>query len=172
MKGVLFLDFDGVLNSVQSEILNEKNEWEQRVFGPDDSYGLVIDRQLCKVFNKLMQYVPDTKIVISSSWRTQYELYEIIDILNDNGFKYTENIIGITPTTYKTRGDDIKDYCETHSITNYCILDDGTDMLPEQKNRFVLINAIIGLTILDIFEAVRILDPYNDVLKKYEYVSE
>jgi len=167
MSGVLFLDFDGVLNSVQSEILSKKDDWEQRKAG-EDAYNLTLDKYLMSILNLLFEYVPETKIVISSSWRLHYSIEEICELMKDNGFKYTSRIVDKTPYTYKARGYDIEQYCKEHNIDLYCIFDDSDDMLDEQKKYFVHVNANIGLTIVDVLKAVNIFDPEHKILKKYK----
>lgn len=164
MEPILFLDFDGVLNSVSYEV-TKKNVDDFSGF-----YGLEIDENAVILLNLCLKWVPNLNVVISSSWRTEYSLNEIYDILFANGFRYIDRIVGITPKTFKTRGDDIQEYCIQHNIQTYCILDDGTDMLPHQMKHFVQTHAANGITFLDVLKIVDIVDKNNVYLKKYEYL--
>ena len=47
---------------------------------------------------------------------------------------------------------------EKNEIESYVILDDDNDMLPEQMNNFILINGQYGLSDIDVFKAIEILN--------------
>lgn len=165
---MLFLDFDGVLNSTQTEFLSNL-DFQQYSFA-DSAYDLNFDGYLINVLNKVMSFLPEVKIVISSSWRTHYTLEEIKNRMYLKGFKYTTRIVDITPYTQISRGMDIKEYCNANRIGDYCILDDSNDMLPEQIERFVQTNELIGLNIIDCLKVIQIFYPDSDIIKKYYYV--
>lgn len=165
---VLFLDFDGVLNSTQTDFLSGF-DFEKYPF-VDSVYDLKFDGYLINVLNKVISFLPEVKIVISSSWRTHYTLEEIKNRMYLNGFKYATRIVGITPHTQISRGMDIKEYCHANGIDEYCILDDSNDMLPEQMERFVQTNELIGLNIIDGLKVIQIFYPDADIIKKYDYV--
>lgn len=96
---VLFLDFDGVLNSIQHFIatkdikvrgasnLNDADLWAmKRDVNPNNMW----------VLKYIMEKVPDLKIVISSSWRLHYHMEsfkELFKIFKLDG----ERIIDFTP---------------------------------------------------------------------------
>ncbi|AFC22330.1 hypothetical protein GAP161_220 [Cronobacter phage vB_CsaM_GAP161] len=44
------------------------------------------------------------------------------------------------------RGDEIKAWIDTFGCKNYLILDDDTDMLPEQSEHFINTDGFVGLT--------------------------
>lgn len=166
MEHILFLDFDGVLNSVAYEELNIK------VDNFSNCYGLEIDPYAIKLLNLCLRKCKDIKIVISSSWRTEYTINEIGDILFSKGFRYIDRIVGVTPKTFKTRGDDIHAYCIENNVSNYCILDDSDDILSHQRSRFVQTHAANGLTFLDVLKILDIIDKNNVYLQNYKYLLD
>jgi len=124
---VIFLDIDGVLN----------------VYGEGrDEYGPGFHKHLVDNLKSIIDQT-DAKIVISSSWRlsgliAMEETWkyrnlpgEIIDITPN--LTYGEGLKSNTP-----RGEEIKQWLDYHpEVTNYVILDDDIDMLPEQLSNFV-----------------------------------
>jgi len=94
----------------------------------------------------------DTKICISSTWKNHFgikdkrtpELWE--DALVKLGFK-PGTYVGITETHRTLRGDEIKDWLDKHlEVTDYAILDDDSDMLPEQFVKFHHCDPWFGLS--------------------------
>jgi tRNA A37 N6-isopentenylltransferase MiaA len=120
---VIFLDIDGVLNC--SKTL-------ERFHG---CFGL--DKELVVRMNYVKCCVSDLKIVLSSTWR----------ILPENK-EEVERHLEIYDTTCKrwfdrehehhsTRGEEIQEWLNRHpEVEKYVILDDDTDMLPEQLPHF------------------------------------
>src|SRR6202158_2602282 len=80
---VIFLDFDGVLNSAASFVLEARFRKENKVF--DDLCP--VNETLCHIctsnFRHILDEVPDVKIVISSSWRNLFELEWLKDKLQE-----------------------------------------------------------------------------------------
>lgn len=153
-KPYLFLDIDGVLNSIEYYLV--------RVDTPNDEG---IDRHAITLFNLLLKEVPDLQIVVSSSWRKIHTIEYIKDCLQRHGFLYYENIIDYTPSLHTIRGLEIQDYCKEHNIVNYAIIDDDRDMLPEQLLRFVHTNGMTGITIGDVIKIIGIFDKDNELYK-------
>jgi hypothetical protein len=94
----------------------------------------------------------DTKICISSTWKNHFgikdkripEKWE--DALVKLGFK-PDTYVGITETHRTLRGDEIKDWLDKHpEVTDYAILDDDSDMLPEQFVKFHHCDSWFGLS--------------------------
>lgn len=137
---VIFLDIDGVLNSgeyIQS--LRYKKRRDLRF--PDCDLDPVAIQHLNRICRKT-----GAKIVISSTWR---EFDDCIPVLQRNGLKAP--IIGRTPTLprdEKGRGDEIDSWISwnRYRVDNYLILDDDSDMLPEQKHNFIQTSQRKGLT--------------------------
>lgn len=133
---VLFLDLDGVLNSMRTVVahgcfphtleLHEKKMW--------DWTGVQLIRKLCQ----------DTgaKIVVSSSWRQNYTHTEI-------GNYFGLVCIGSTPNRgfFGSRGDEIQAWLALRpEVTNYAILDDNGGMLESQRDHFVQTSIENGVT--------------------------
>lgn len=119
---VLFLDIDGVLNWVGAE---------DRIGG---YIGLCPER--IARFNRIFDAHPDTKIVISSTWRRSGipgvydDVPGLIKLLQSRGIK--GKFIGITPFRfgYQPRGNEIREWIDDNEkklgITQFVILDDDT----------------------------------------------
>ena len=93
-----------------------------------------------------------TKICVSSTWKNHFgvkdkrtpEKWE--DALLKLGFK-SGTYVGITETYRTLRGDEIKDWLDKHpEVEDYAILDDDSDMLPEQFMKFHHCDAWFGLS--------------------------
>ena len=154
----LFLDIDGVLNSIEYYLV--------RVDTPNDEG---IDKHSISLFNLLLKEIPNLQIVISSSWRKMHPIEYIKDCLERHGFKHSKNIIDYTPSLHTIRGLEIQDYCKRYDIVNYAIIDDDRDMLPEQLLRFVHINGMPGLTIFDVLKVIGIFDKDNELYKDLDF---
>lgn len=145
---VLFLDIDGVLNSMRTCI----------AFG---GYPRLADHELSKfdttavgLIRKLCERA-EASVVISSSWRIGSSV---------NSFGYLElPIIDMTPVRSFAdfrRGLEIKEWLTDHpEITGYAIVDDDSDMLEEQLPYFVKINYDDGLTYRDFKALLEVLSP-------------
>ena len=101
----------------------------------------------------------DAKIVISSTWRFDDDLFET---LNKAGI--TGEIIGNTGRGCKCclRGNEIRLWIQeninTMAFKDYVILDDDSDMLYWQRNNFVCVDGTVGITPKTVYQAVRILN--------------
>lgn len=149
---VIFLDIDGVLNHKQffekkKELLFKNNI--QLTF-PFDCFDVNIIHNL----NKFWEKYTDVKLVISSSWRWNSDLK---DILKKVGLR--KKIDNITPTIIKNhRGEEIDIFIKTHNVQNYAIIDDIDDMLEYQKEHLVLCDDNVGLTKENIEKVIEILN--------------
>lgn len=93
---VIFLDIDGVLNS---------NDWYVKTRGVGGYNGGDIDPECIELINDLID-ATGAKIIMSSSWRSDYE--NSCEYLYDNGL-YCDAIIGKTPHfCYTCQNDDIR----------------------------------------------------------------
>jgi len=118
VKRLIFLDFDGVLNS--DDYLVDISDWL--------SFD-ALDESKIQLVNQIIE-ATDAKIVISSSWRNTYPLEEIENELIKRGFK--GEIIGSTPSLAAKRGVEIQAWLDGFSkeIESFVILDDCSDMEP------------------------------------------
>jgi len=119
---IIFLDIDGVLNVISQ--------------GHDEFGGI-----FHKHFEDNLRYIIEStnaKIVISSTWRMN-GLSEMQRMWKHRGL--AGEVIDVTPYD-EDRGlrcYEIQWWLEWNSdiVDNYCIIDDDSDMLPEQRNNFV-----------------------------------
>lgn len=120
---VIFLDIDGVLNS---------NDWYVKTRGIGGYNGGDVDPKCIELINDLID-ATGAKIIMSSSWRSDYE--NSCEYLYDNGL-YCDAIIGKTPHFCYTcqnddirstlcRGNEIQYVLESKDITSYVIFDDA-----------------------------------------------
>lgn len=119
MRKVLFLDIDGVLN-----ILSEGR----------DKYGQIFNKHFEDNLHKIVE-TTGADIVISSTWRLS-GLDFIRNMWKERGI--AGNVIDVTPTTKeRIRGVEIDMWLKRHDVDTYVIIDDDSDMLPEQMPYFI-----------------------------------
>jgi len=163
---IIFIDIDGVFNSVKFYTDRHKN------FVDADIDKNEFDPECVKIFNRIIE-VTNADIVVSSMWRRnnlQY-LKDLFAIVGLNG-----NVIGETPILKCDitipRGVEIESYYREHynwwfgefakgdesDLESFVIIDDDGDMLWYQRNNFIKINPLIGLTNADADRAIEILN--------------
>ena len=164
MRKIIFLDIDGVLNT---------QDWHSRKTNdtPRDEFGWVFDPVAVE---NLAHIIKETgaSIVISSSWKFLGigKLRQMWKIR-----KLPGTILDITPNTVSDemllnanldemelgvcRGNEIKEWLSRHKgeVSNYVIIDDFDDLLPEQEDHAILTDSLIGITGFDAMKAIRIL---------------
>ena len=147
----LFLDIDGVINSEDYAVYR----YLSKQFDTDE----FIDERAVVFLNHIIEQT-GAKVVLSSSWRADYEKTE--ERLKTAGFKF--DLFDKTPYHYsRHRGTEIKMWIDKYEkehgpLESYAIIDDDGDMLPEQKQNFVQCSANHGLTVQDAFETIGILN--------------
>lgn len=168
---VVFLDIDGVLNSLDSTLAFREAEsfWPKRRESLDPvSVGLL--QHLCEE--------TDAKIVVSSTWRKLFLEREFIDIFALYGWENFP-IIGATTSEQVVagswaRGHEIQHWLNNNPWDNYLILDDDSDMLEEQSEHFIHVSNINGFRSQHYCKALRIFKQPDEQLeamvnwKKYE----
>ena len=164
MMKVIFLDIDGVLNT---------QDWHGRMTKdtPRDEFGWVFDPVAVENLGHVVKET-GASIIISSSWKFLglAKLREMWKIRNLPG-----TILDITPNTVSDevllnanldemelgvcRGNEIKEWLSKHKgeVSNYVIIDDFDDLLPEQDDHVVLTDTLIGITEFDAEKAIAIL---------------
>ena len=140
---LIFLDFDGVLNT---------ETWQHRcqkkgVLASDD-FGPLFAPEAVRSLTCILKAVPEAKIIITSSWALE-------------GFgrmkglwlqrRLPGHIIGIAEPTDVVppyRGADIRAWFQKNALEekDYVILDDTDDFFPEQKPHLVKTSPACGLT--------------------------
>lgn len=162
---VIFLDFDGVLNSTRSAVANLEKENNWITFRQREWAG--VDRVAAGLVNRLCIEAP-AKVVVSSTWRLNTTAAEFNAEFKRMQCKAIE-VIGLTPQLSGPRGNEIKRHLEDNTwINNYVILDDSSDMLSEQMHHFVHINLRNGMLLEHYREALRILNPSHSTLKQFD----
>lgn len=145
---IIFLDFDGVLNSAESHFLNE--DLKKHIWGID-SRNVIFLNELVKDSG--------ASIVVSSSWRLMGTLNELQAILEKHGLM-KDVVIGVTDDLRGYRGEEIQKWLDEHpEVTNYVILDDSSDMLPSQIEHFVRTSNVSGFSLTHLRAAAEILNP-------------
>lgn len=165
----IFLDIDGVIN-IHTKLDNDL----QALLG-------------------FLLYKTDAKIILSSSWRMN-TLEETKEFMFNNGFWFTDRIVGITIRAYHyldrtrkvhlsiPRGVEIKQWIDAniHSDNGkefnrkklgvdyqYVIIDDDSDMLLEHQYNFVQTESDKGLTTKDVVKCINTVK--FGVLSPYEW---
>jgi len=141
---VIFLDIDGVLNSVNSMVAFRSASAQNL-----DSVSVKLLQRLCEV--------TDAKIVISSTWRMGRDEKYFIDLFKWYGWKNAP-VIGRTPVEYdKCRGEEIQMWLVDvkTKVEKYLIIDDDSDMLEEQDPYFLHVPGVHGFDISHYVRALR-----------------
>jgi len=171
MKKYIFLDIDGVIATPQNI---EEGLW-----------GLTPDCQ--ERLGKIIE-ATNAQIVLSSSWRHN-DLDSTVSFMLSKGFLFCGRLIGVTIRAYHCidkrmkvhlsipRGVEIKQWIDTHIHSDngkdleykkegvdftYVILDDDSDMLLEHKDNFIQTDGEIGLTDINVSQAISILNFLKD----------
>lgn len=120
---IMFLDFDGVL-VVGGHVRTYPND------DPDDFY-MAAHRFHPGCVQQINRVLEETgaSVVVSSNWRKDYSLDDIVRMLEDRGFEGGEDVIGQTPIldpdNYVRRGREIDAWMTEHGEPDrYVILDD------------------------------------------------
>lgn len=146
MAKLLFLDIDGVLNSMRTCYIGGF----PHSFSTEDLK--LFDWVAIGMLRKL-QDAHDIEFVLSSSWRWGYSAEEVSWGL---GLK----ISSCTPKMNDSgcRGEEIKKYLDNRTdVEAYCIVDDCADMLEDQAEFFVQTDDNDGLSFKDMVKICDIL---------------
>jgi len=132
---IIFLDIDGVLNSVSflDSKDNQRDElrkyYKENIDNIDfeEELNLILKRRLLDIdFNKLDMIIEvckitNSKVVIISTWK----IYEFWNIIKEYLINYGLPIIDETIDYKYNRGKEIREYLENHKeIDKYVIIDD------------------------------------------------
>lgn len=165
MKKVLFLDFDGVLNTgkYQNQLKNNGQKMA-------DEFGLCLfDPEAVENLKTILEAVPETLIVITSSWKDAYGPNAVRRMWKERGMpgkihSMTRVCMDFFPDLESgemppIKGPEVKQWLEEHDMKGckYVILDDVQDFLPEQKSHIALIDPNIGISKEDADNAVSLL---------------
>lgn len=163
MKAI-FLDLDGVLNTeifvscywhiCKSAGYIKKEAKELRQFLMRDEFGNLFDPMTIRCLKYIIEET-GAKIIISSTWRASglkvmQLMWEMRDIPGE--------VIDITPFLNTERGEEIAEWLRNNEVESYVIIDDDSDMLPEQMASFVKTDFRYGLTWNDAEKCIQILN--------------
>lgn len=145
-KALLFLDFDGVLNS---DAYFAKNP-DARGNGNLDPKAVA---RLCKFVTEA-----DCHVVVSSSWREGRSLRELQEILVERGFIYPTRIIGKTAKIRGApRGQEIRRFMKNFPACPFVVFDDDDDMDPV-THYLIQTDPRVGLSVKDVRRAHLLLE--------------
>lgn len=140
MNKILFLDFDGVLNTehYQGLLQYQGKPWQ-------DEYGAFFDPKAVKQLKRIID-ATDADIVVESSWKylgldAMKELWEVRNLPG--------TIIDITPSLLgKNKGIEIASWLSKYAKQDirYVIIDDEYVILDSQLPHFILTNPYEGIT--------------------------
>jgi hypothetical protein len=159
---VIFLDFDGVLNSKASFIVEERirrslgniSKEKKKEMGIS-KVGETLCHVCCSNFQLILEHFPEVKIVISSTWRGGYTLDWLKEKLTSYGID-SSRVIDKTPIIHGAdRGHEIRTWLSEHpDVKKFVIIDD--DVIGDGFNEEIVVTTWnVGLT----------LDHANAVLK-------
>lgn len=123
---VIFLDFDGVLNSAASFLHEDNRRRVHKEQGVKGGVSETLSYQQCAAFQYVLNQYPEVKIVLSTTWRNLYKM----DWLKAKLAEYhieSDRVIGKTPDSYSgNRGSEISQWLAEHpEVTHYVIIDDN-----------------------------------------------
>lgn len=117
---ILFLDIDGVCNSLQYALKNNMNLWHKT----DPELNAMVQR-----------IIKETKcqVVLSSTWRLYPEAREVVKRDVCHFIDCTKDMQGGAKWGAVERGLEVQEWLDRHpSVEQYAILDDNADFLPGQ----------------------------------------
>lgn len=165
MKPVLFLDFDGVLNTGRYQNMLRLNN--QKVA---DEFGLCLfDPDAVANLQAILDAVPEVLLVITSSWKDAYGTEMVRRMWKERSLpgrihSMTRMSMDFFPDLESgemppIKGPEVKQWLDEHSMQSakYVILDDVKDFLPEQESHLVLVNDYVGLSAKDAEKAIKLL---------------
>ena len=169
MKKIIFLDFDGVLNTqyYQGLLQSHGKKWQ-------DEHGAFFDPNAVKQLERIIK-ATNADIVVESSWKylgldAMKELWEVRNLPG--------RIIDITPSTtsdeyllnvelddfsnkmHHCKGLEISSWLSEKGLSNtrYVIIDDEYVVLESQLSNFILANPYEGITEEQANKAISILN--------------
>ena len=153
MKPVVFLDFDGVVETIYWEQAEDGTwSWNVHKLGRNE----LNNKQAIGWLNELYSKVP-YDIVVSSTWRIGMTLKELQELITNSGFNKNIKVIDKTPVLHRQRGEEIQQWLDDNNFTGkYIIIDDDSDMchlLPV----LVRCDCQLGFTIYDYQKALKLL---------------
>lgn len=161
MDRLIFLDFDGVLNSAS-------NYRRLRLAGQPaaDEYGTLFDERCVAELGRILDHYGDVALVVTSSWRYVHSADTLRTMWRKR--RLPGCILGILPTDIvhapnetEERGIEVQEWLRRQGLREkdckYVILDDEDAFTPPQHERLVLTDPDRGLTPARAAKALRLL---------------
>lgn len=153
MKPIIFLDFDGVVETIYWD---KKEDGSFTLNSHKLGHNELNNKQAIGWLNELYSHIP-YDVVISSTWRISMSLEQLQDLLINSGFNPSIKVIGTTPILHQQRGLEIQEWIDENNFNGkFIIIDDDSDMchlLP----LLVRCDCQLGFTIYDYNKALRLL---------------
>ena len=156
MNKIIFLDFDGVLNTehYQGLLQYQGKPWQ-------DEYGAFFDPNAVKQMKRIID-ATGADIVVESSWKDLGldEMKELWEVRNLPG-----TIIDITPSLLgKNKGVEIASWLSKYAKQDlrYVIIDAEFVILDSQLPHFILTNPYEGITEEQANRAISLLNEYKN----------
>lgn len=151
-RPVIFLDFDGVLNTEQYQATLAVEGKPAK-----DRWGMLFDPRAVNNLRRILDSTGSV-IVVSSSWRRIYSLDRLRVMWSAR--ELPGEIVDAIPcgSYYISRGEEINCWLDRNGRPDYVILDDVDEFMPGQRNRYIEINPIVGITASDANRAIELLN--------------
>ena len=165
---VIFLDFDGVLNTekYQNRLREEgKPRW--------DDFGQLFDPEAVENLKMVLDAVPDALLVINSSWKLEgpdrmnelWKARHLPGIIHSCTPDYVPDLANIDLENYESialfagKGNEVKQWLSKNAPEGcaYVIFDDVPDFLPEQEEHLICVNPVTGITMDNAILAIHLL---------------
>ena len=148
---IVFLDFDGVLNTEQYQARLTVDDKPTK-----DTWGPLFDPRAVESLRQILDET-NAQIVISSSWRYAHSLDSLRMMWEVRGLPGEIRDTLACGATYISRGEEIDCWLESNGHPDYVIIDDLDDFYPTQHDHYVETNPIAGITEADAQKAIEIL---------------
>lgn len=151
---IFFLDMDGVINTPRV-CVSRPDHQRGNPHGWADPIAIGLLNRWIELSDQLAGEMFSTKIVLSSTWRSAHanssSISQMLSFAGVDGWVHDDAVTRHTKADNNgqrdLRGHQIKDWLEAHpKETRWMIIDDDSDMLPEQKPRFIRTSGMDGIT--------------------------
>lgn len=167
---LIFLDFDGVMNSIRTTISRITETKNYRSFM--ERHQQELDPVAVRLVGRLAEEV-NAKVIISSSWRKIHSLDEINVMLDFHGGPQAIDVTPSVPSGF--RGDEVDLFLRQHPelfdpmVDKYVIFDDDRDF--HQTQPFIHVNLANGFGLEHFVKALETFDANHKMLDLKVYVD-
>jgi hypothetical protein len=153
MLPVVFLDFDGVVNTIYWGC-DDNGVYRENTFKGGHTY--LNNGQAIGWLNELYNTIP-YRVVISSTWRMSMSVEELQLLLLKSGFRPEIEVIGKTPVLNDLRGKEIQQWIDENNYEgDFIIVDDDNDMCHLMEH-LVLCDTFVGFTFHEFKKSLNLL---------------